>query len=144
MTKKKHSTKGYLVKGYVPPISRDFLELDFFRSGVRQFLRGNSGIYALYKKTDLYYVGLANDLFPRLITHTRDKHKNKWDHFSVFIIRRGNYLKDIESMVHRISEPPANVFKGKFKEHYQYDKKIKKIVRRMSTLVNNLKKEESS
>lgn len=31
-------------------------------------------------------------------------------------------------MVHRISEPPANVWKGKFKEHYEHDKAIKRMV----------------
>ncbi len=138
--RKKPSTKGRLVKGYIPPISKGFLEFDTFRKGMGDILKGNSGVYVLYKKKKLYYVGIAKDLFWRLHHHTRDKHKNKWDKFSAFIIGRGSYLKDIESMIHRISETPANVAKGQSKEHYQYDNKIKKMVKEISKIVRGIQK----
>lgn len=137
----KKSPKGNLVKGFIPPISRSFLELDFFRKEIKEMLKGNSGLYVLYDNGELYYVGITSkDLFWRLYHHTRDKHKNKWNKFSVFIIARGRYLKDIETMAHLISNPPANLWKGRFKEHYQYDEKIKKMVKEVSKIIDDIKK----
>ena len=137
--RKKKSSKGILVKGYIPPISRNFIELDFFENKMKEILKGNSGLYVLYNNDDLYYVGITKDLFRRLYHHRRDKHKNKWNRFSVFIIGRGKYLKDIESMAQLISNPPANVWKGRFKEHYQYDDEIKKMVKDVSKIIEDMK-----
>jgi len=136
--KKSTSTKGRLVKGYIPPVSIEILEFDTFRKGMKDMLKGNSGVYVLYHKKKLYYVGMAKDLFGRLYHHTKDKHKNNWDNFSAFIIGRGNYLKDIESMIHRISATPGNIVKGKFKGHYQYDDKIRRMVRKVSQIVKKI------
>ena len=137
----KHSPKGVLVKGFIPPIKRQFLESDLFKKEIKKMLRGNSGLYVLYDKDELYYVGITSrDLFSRLYQHTRDKHKNKWDKFSVFIVRRGKYLKDIETMAHLISSPPANVWKGRFTEHYEYDNKIKQMVKEAFKLIDGIKK----
>lgn len=142
MKKQKHSSdKGRLVKGYIPPISRGFLQLEMFRKEIKSMLKGNSGVYVLYNNDDLYYVGITGrDLFWRLYHHTMDRHKNKWNKFSVFIVGRGKYLKDIESMIHRISITSANIAKGKFKEHYQYDRRIKKMVKEVSKVINNIQK----
>jgi len=138
--KKNKSTKGFLVKGYVPPISRHFIEFAAFREELKKILKRNAGIYVLYKDEKLYYVGLTKDLFWRLHHHTKDKHKNKWNKFSAFIIRRGNYLKDLESMTQLISEPPANIWKGRFKEHYKYDKQIKLMVKDLIKVMNDISK----
>jgi len=140
-SKKKTSMKGRIVKGYIPPISKGFLVFDTFRKGMSDILKGNSGVYVLYKNKKLYYVGMAKDLFQRLHGHTKDKHKNKWDKFSAFIIARGSYLKDIESMIHRISNPSANIVLGKFKEHYQYDNRIKKMVKEVFRMVKKIQKD---
>lgn len=135
------SNKGKLVKGYIPPISRSFLEFDIFKGEMKEILRGNTGVYVLYKGNDLYYVGITDrDLFGRLHTHTKDRHEDQWNKFSVFIIGRGKYLKDIESMIHRISETPANLAKGKFKEHYEYDKRIKDMVKKVSKIIKDIQK----
>lgn len=56
----------------------------------------HSGVYALYSDNELYHVGLTSDLYSRLKHHTGDRHKNKWDKFTAFIIAKGKYLKDIE------------------------------------------------
>ncbi len=104
-------------------------------------LEGNVGLYVLYKSDKLYYVGITGiDLFWRLHTHTRDKHKGKWDSFSVFIISRGRYLKDIETMANLISNPPANILKGRFKEHYKYDDRIKSILKDIEKIIKEVKK----
>ena len=141
MKRKRGKKRGYLVKGYLPPISRDILELEFFRNKIGEILKGNSGVYALYKDKDLYYVGITSkDLFWRLHQHTRGKHKNKWNMFSVFIISKGGYLHDIEGMLQRISEPPANVWKSKFKEHYQHDEEIKRMLKETAKLIKRIQR----
>ena len=140
MKQKYHSDKSRLVKGYLPPTSRKLLEVSFFKKEIKEMLKGNSGLYVLYKDNDLYYVGITGrDLFWRLYHHTRDKHKNKWNKFSVFIVGKGRYLKDIESIAQLISNPPANIWKGKFKEHYQYGDKIKSLIRDISKIIKDVK-----
>lgn len=140
--KHKDSDKGKLVKGFVPPTPRKFLEVDFFKKEIKEMLIGNAGLYVLYKNDDLYYVGITGrDLFWRLYHHTRDKHKDKWNKFSVFIIGRGGYLKDIETMAHLISNPPANVWKGRFKEHYKYDDRINKMVKDVSKIIKEVQRD---
>jgi hypothetical protein len=134
----KSSGKGILVKGYIPPLPISVLEIDIFRKEMGTMLKHNSGVYVLYKNKKLYYIGIAHDLFWRLQQHTRDKHKNKWNRFSAFIVGRGKYLKDIESMFHRISKTPGNIVRGKFKEHYYYDHKIKRMVKEVSNTVKSI------
>ena len=140
-SKQKTSFPKRLVNGFIPPIPRDFLELDFFKKDIKKMLKGNSGLYVLYNKEKLYYVGMTSkDLFRRLSSHTKNKHKKNWNKFSVFIIKKSKDLKDIETITHSISEPPANVWKGRFKEHYKYDKEIKQIVKRASKFIDDFKK----
>jgi len=138
---KRKSDKGKLVKGYIPPISIEFLQFDVFKKQMKEILKDNAGIYVLYKDKDIYYVGLATNLYWRLHDHMKDKHKDKWNKFCAFIVGHGDYLKDMESMVHMISEPPANVFRGKFKQHYEYDKKIRKMVNDVSSIVKKIERE---
>ena len=142
MKRKHYSDKSRLVKGYLPPTSRKLLEVSFFKKEIKEMLKENSGLYVLYKNDDLYYVGITGrDLFWRLYHHTRDKHKNKWNKFSVFIIGKGRYLKDVESMAQLISNPPANVWKGKFKEHYQYGDKIKTLIKDISKIIEDVNRD---
>lgn len=141
MHNKSKSNKGRLVKGYLPPTSRKFLGVEFLKKEIKKMLEGNTGLYVLYKGDELYYVGITDrDLFWRLYQHTIDKHKSKWDKFSVFIVGKGKYLKDIETMAHLISNPPANVWKGRFKEHYKYDNTIKSILKDISKIIEEVKK----
>lgn len=128
------------MRGFIPPISRGFLEIDLFKKEIKKMLRGNSGLYVLYYNNKLYYVGITSkDLFWRLYHHTRDKHKERWNKFSVFIVGRSKYLKDIETIAHLISNPPANVWKGRFKKHYKHDDEIKQMVKEVSKLIDDIK-----
>ncbi len=139
--KRKSSKKGSLVVGFIPPITRKFLGVEFLKKEIKNMLAGNAGLYVLYKGDELYYVGITGrDLFWRLYHHTRDKHKNKWGRFSVFIISRGKYLKDVETMAQYISNPPANVWKGRFKEHYKYDDRIKSMLKDISQIIEEVTK----
>ena len=90
--KKSKSTKGSLIKGMSRRMPSDLLADSVFRRDLREVMRGYAGIYALYHGEKLYYTGLTRNLFNRIRWHTRDRHKNKWDHFIIFRIQRVRYL----------------------------------------------------
>ena len=58
-------------------------------------MRGYSGIYLLYRRKTLYYVGLASNFLWRLKTHAmRDRHAGKWDRLIIYRIKHVRYLKE--------------------------------------------------
>ena len=60
-----------LVFQHLENVSRDLLEQH--PDVVRQFVGRNAGIYALYRKGKLYYVGLATGLRGRLRAHVMER-----------------------------------------------------------------------
>jgi len=112
--KKRKSSKGALIKGMTRRLPIAILENEVFRRRLREIMRGYAGIYAMYKKNELYYVGLTKNLFGRLKTHRlRDRHAGKWDEFIIFRIKKVNYLKDIETLLTHLVELKGNRVKGK-------------------------------
>jgi predicted GIY-YIG superfamily endonuclease len=112
--KKRKSSKGALIKGMTKRLPIAILENEIFRMRLREIMRGYAGIYAMYKKNELYYVGLTKNLFGRLKTHRlRDRHAGKWDEFIIFRIKKVNYLKDIETLLTHLVELKGNRVKGK-------------------------------
>lgn len=87
---------------------------DEFPEVIREFTRGRNGVYALYKKDRLYYVGLARNLRSRLRGHMRDRHAGRWNRFSVYLTEGDEHLKELESLVLRIASPRGNRVTGKF------------------------------
>lgn len=81
---------------------------------IRSMIKGKWGVYALYRKNKLYYVGLANNLMDRLKTHLKDRHHNRWDRFSVYLTIKSSHIKELESLLIRVTNPPSNKIKGKF------------------------------
>lgn len=81
---------------------------------IRDMLRGRSGVYALYRKGKLYYVGLASSMMARLKTHVKDRHHGRWDRFSVYLTIGDRHMKELESMLLRIVHPRGNKQTGKF------------------------------
>ncbi len=71
------------------------------------------GVYALYKGNRLYYVGLATNLRGRIKNHLRDRHAGRWDRFSLYLIAKARHIKELESLVMRISNPKGNKAKGR-------------------------------
>ncbi|MBM3332736.1 GIY-YIG nuclease family protein [candidate division WOR-3 bacterium] len=71
-----------------------------------------SGIYALYNRGKLYYVGLATDLRRRIKHHLEDRHARNWDTFSLYVVRREAHLRDLEAMSIRIAKPKGNDIRG--------------------------------
>lgn len=104
--------RSSLVSQYLEGISRAALEeyQEFFRDQARR----RHGVYALYRKKKLYYVGLARDLRGRLKQHLRDKHGESWDRFSMYLTVGDDHIRELESLVLRIVRPTGNRQVGKF------------------------------
>ena len=105
----------------------ELLDEPTFKQGLQEITRGYSGIYFLYKRNTLYYIGLAKNLYWRLLGHTKNKNKGKWDSFAIFRVGRVRYLKDIESLLLRAAGPPGNAVGGHFPRDANLTKVLKKI-----------------
>jgi hypothetical protein len=103
--------KGQLVSQFLERISADVF--DKYISIIKGYVGRRQGIYALYKGNRLYYVGLASNMNSRLKQHLRDKHEGKWNKFSVYLTIGDTHLREIESLVLRVIQPPGNSVKGK-------------------------------
>lgn len=108
----KRSRKPKLVTQYLESISSEGFEKH--ADIIRKFVRGRNGVYALYRKGKLYYSGLASDLRGRLRWHLRDRHADKWDTFSVYLTIGDEHLRELESLILRVAQPPGNRQLGKF------------------------------
>lgn len=101
-----------LVSQYMERISGDALEA--YQSIFREFARRRNGVYALYRKDRLHYVGLARDLRGRLKAHLKDRHRDNWDRFSIYLTIGDEHIRELESLVIRIAQPTGNRQVGKF------------------------------
>ncbi|RLA38659.1 MAG: hypothetical protein DRR42_28405 [Gammaproteobacteria bacterium] len=106
------SARHHLVTSQLENISWKVLEQ--YRDVIKEMIRGKSGIYALYNRDKLYYVGLASNLMTRLNQHLKDRHKRKWDKFSVYLTKKDEHMKELESLFLRIMKPTGNKVIGKF------------------------------
>lgn len=103
--------QGSLVRQYLENISRAALEQ--YQDIIRDYVKGEHGVYALYRGDRLYYVGLASNLRMRLKQHLKDRHGNSWDRFSVYLTRDANHLRELEALVLRVVRPAGNRQTGK-------------------------------
>jgi len=103
---------SHLVCQHLENISRDALEKH--QKIIKQYVRRRNGVYALYRKRKLYYVGLAKNLRSRLKSHLHDRHGTSWDRFSVYLTIGEQHLRELESLILRIVQPEGNKQKGKF------------------------------
>lgn len=104
--------RSSLVCQYLENISREALEKH--QEIIKDFTRGRQGIYALFGKGRLYYVGLAGNLRSRLHQHLRDRHGRSWDRFSVYLTLGDRHLQEMESLILRIVKPSGNKVRAKF------------------------------
>lgn len=81
---------------------------------VNQLIRRKPGVYALFRRDKLYYVGLATNLMGRLKSHLKDRHHGSWDRFSVYLTVHDDHIKEMESLILRIASPVGNKQSGKF------------------------------
>ncbi len=107
------SGKGALIKGMSNRLPLQILQSPVFEDKLKELMKRYAGIYALYKGRSLYHIGLSTDLHWRVSGHTKNRHAGKWDHFVIIRIKRVKYLKDIETLLHRLTDAPGNRMKGK-------------------------------
>ncbi len=101
----------HLVSGYLEQVSSKVFS--GFPKQLTQLVGRQHGVYALYKGSHLYYVGLATNLRTRINHHLRDKHAGKWDRFSLYLVRKADHIKELESLVMRIAAPRGNASTGR-------------------------------
>ena len=124
---KRKSNKGALIKGMSKRLPIELLDEPSFKEGLQQIMRNYAGVYALYYKNALYDVGLATNLYWRLLGHTRNRHKGQWDSFAIFRVDRVRYLKDIETLLLCVAAPPGNRVSG----HLHRDADLTRVLRRI-------------
>ena len=80
-----------------------------------QFVKNQSGIYALSYlnqrtgKFELHYVGKAvGNLHRRIKAHLKDSHKNKWTHFSAYLVLQKEYVDRLEAFAISRGLPPGD------------------------------------
>jgi len=100
-----------LVGGYLERIS--VKAFDQYQSEITGLVKNKHGVYALYKGDRLYYVGLAVNLRRRIRQHLKDRHAGKWNRFSLYLVRKVDHIKEIESLILRIADPKGNKQSGK-------------------------------
>jgi hypothetical protein len=116
-----------LVHQHLENVSRDLLEQH--PDIVRQFIGRNAGIYALYKKDKLYYVGLATTLRGRLRAHIKNKHGGSWDRFSIYLTIKDQHLREIEAILLRIARPIGAKQRGKLAQSKDMRRRISRAIR---------------
>lgn len=124
-----------LVCQHLENISRDALAK--YQKIVRRYVLGRQGIYALYRRGKLYYVGLASDLRWRLNMHLRDRHGLSWDRFSVYLTIGESHLRELESLLLRVvrPKPKGNKQRGKFA-------RSENLLRRFARDIKTLQRDE--
>lgn len=105
------SRKGQLVSQHLENVSREALKK--YQNIIKDYVRGRHGIYALFKRNRLYYVGLASDLRKRLKHHLIDRHAHTWDRFSVYLTIKDEHPHELEALILRIAAPTGNRQTGK-------------------------------
>jgi len=107
-----HPNKGQLVSQHLENISRTALEK--YQHILKEYVKGRHGVYALYSKDHLYYVGLASNLRNRLKAHLTDRHAQTWDSFSVYLTINDSHLHELETLILKIAAPKGNRVSGNF------------------------------
>jgi hypothetical protein len=125
---KKQTKSRPLVYGYLENISGDVFEN--YKEGIREYIRGKKGVYALYKEEKLVYVGKAVNLRGRLKHHLIDRHAGSWDNFSVYLTKSDRHLSDLEALVIRIADPKENLQRSKFVKSINMENSFKKDIKK--------------
>ena len=103
--------------------------LEDFTPLISGYVKGRKGVYALYNGDKLYYVGLASNMKNRLKAHLNDRHKGKWDKFSVYLAHDDEHLRELEALVIRIAAPKGNTIKGKFSDSTNIKPRLTKDIK---------------
>jgi hypothetical protein len=126
-TRRRRRKREALVHQHLENVSRELLERH--PDIVRQFIGRNAGIYALYRKNKLYYVGLATALRFRLRAHGKNRHGNSWDTFSIYLTIKDQHLREIEALLLRIASPPGGKQRGRLTQSRDMQRRIARAIR---------------
>ena len=89
--------------------------MEKYQDIIRGYVKRRHGVYALYRRGKLYYVGLAGNLRLRLHGRLKDHHGKSWDRYSGYLTVSGDvHLRELEALILRIVKPIGNKQKGKF------------------------------
>jgi len=76
----------------------------------------------------------------RINWHLKDRHARKWDHFTIFRIQNGKYLKDIETLIQNIVFPKGNRAKGKVPKDSNLSYVLREVLKEYEKRIKPLKK----
>jgi hypothetical protein len=138
--RRKSSTKGALIKGVSRMLPIEVIDSKIFEEDLPKLMRRYAGVYILYDKKKVHYVGLSKNLLSRLKNHLKDKHKGRWDRFTVFRIAAVQYLKDLETLLQYVTLPAGNVVEGKLPKDANFNKILMDVLKEQGELINKLKK----
>ena len=125
-TKRRRGRREALVHRHLENVSRKLFERH--PDVVRDFIGGNAGIYALYRKKKLYYVGLAKALRNRLKAHVKNRHSNSWDRFSIYLTIKDQHIREIEALILRVANPPGAKQRGKLFQSENMRQQIQRAI----------------
>ena len=133
MTKKQKKRKTQrttrsIIQGHLERVGSAVFER--YLEEITDLITGNQGVYALYRRQKLYYIGLANNLKGRIRHHLKDKHRGKWDRFSLYVIRKEDHIREVEALLVRIAGPAGNSQKGRLRQSRNLLPKLKREVKR--------------
>ncbi|HUU15689.1 MAG TPA: DUF2924 domain-containing protein [Sedimentisphaerales bacterium] len=131
MAKKKRKLKHIarsIIQGHMEKVSSAVFER--YLNEITSLISGNQGVYALYRRQKLYYIGLASNLKWRIRHHLKDKHSGKWDRFSLYVIRKEDHIREVEALLVHIAEPAGNSQKGRLKKSLNLLPKLKREVKK--------------
>ena len=131
MAKKKRNVKHItrsIIQGHLEKVSSTVFER--YLNEITSLISGNQGVYSLYSRHKLYYIGLASNLKWRIRHHLKDKHSGKWDRFSLYVIRKEDHIREIEALLVRIAGPAGNSQKGKLNKSLNLLPKLKREVKK--------------
>lgn len=74
-------------------------------------------------------------------THLKDRHAGKWNKFSIFVIRRIKYLKDLETLILRIVPKAKGIkIKGRMPHQHALRRELRKIVKEYRRTTEQIEK----
>lgn len=118
--------RSTLVSQYLENVASGAMEE--YQDIIRGYIGNRPGIYALYRKNRVYYIGLARNLRGRLRHHLKDRHKGLWDRFSVYLTIGNDHIRELESLLLRIGKPKGNKQSGKFVRAENLRRRLKRDV----------------
>ena len=130
--KKKARKSRPIVIGHLEKVSRGIFGK--YQKQITGMIKNYYGVYALYRRNNLYYIGLAANLKNRIKTHLKDKHGTSWSHFSLYIFQKDNHIRELEALLLRIAYPEGNKQRGKLKGSKDLKPVLKQQVKKQQSI----------